>query len=102
MRTEKSAECCPACVTYAHPWQRLERWRFAALKRLVKAGVIPRTPARYSFTPSEAAAELAIFLGHHVPECPGRAWEYLRGQYDPKRIPPSKDCRRMDRKRGVR
>jgi hypothetical protein len=80
--------------------QRLERWRFAALKRLVKAKRIPRNRDRYNYSPQEAAAELALLLGHPVPLCRGSAWAYLKAQYDPKVTKPCRETRKRDARKA--
>lgn len=87
---------CERCDFYrkAGP-HRLERWRFAALKRLRKARICRGT----SFTPVQVAAMLAGMVGEPVPECPGEAWAFLKASYDPAVTPPSKECRRNDRRK---
>lgn len=97
------SDCCSDCTRYAKPGpHRLERWRFAALKRLVKAKRIPRDQSRYRFTPLEAATELALLLDVPPPACRGGAWAFLKAQYDPRVTPPHKSTKKADRRRQRR
>lgn len=93
------SQCCSDCSRFARPASRLERWRFGALKRLVKAKVIRRDRDRYNYSPTEAATELALFLGVQPPTCWGSAWAFLEEQYDPKATPPHKSTVKADRRR---
>lgn len=95
--------CCSDCDFFRESGpHRLERWRFAALKRLIRAGVIPKGRNRYNFTPWETAAELALLVGAKPPACRGSAWAFLRDQYDPRETPPHKSTRKADRRRQAR
>jgi hypothetical protein len=92
--------CCSDCLQFESPKGRLERWRTAGIKRLVKAKILAGGRDKFRHSPLEVATLLATHAGDRVPRCMGEAWAYLKASYDPAVTKPSKECRRNDARKN--